>query len=98
MALNSDRKSYVIGGALSVALTLLAFGVVAMGLPRRSAMLVVGLAAIAQLVVQLRYFLHLRTSGQEREDLQVLLFSALLLIIMVAGSIWVLGDLARRMM
>jgi len=35
--------------------------------------------------------------GQKREDLQLILFSALLLIIVVGGTVWIMGSLGARM-
>ncbi|OTP65282.1 Cytochrome O ubiquinol oxidase subunit IV [Caballeronia sordidicola] len=43
-----------------------------------------------------RFFLHISFSHQ-REDLQLILFSALLLGIMVAGTVWIMTSLAQRM-
>jgi cytochrome o ubiquinol oxidase operon protein cyoD len=55
------------------------------------------LCAILQLFVHLRYFLHLSFKGQQREDLQLVLFTGLILFLMIGGSVWVLGDLYNRM-
>ena len=61
------------------------------------AIILITLCALAQLVVQLRYFLHLDLSEQKREDLHLVLFTVLLLGIMSIGTIWILGNLAIRM-
>ncbi len=50
-----------------------------------------------QVVAQVGWFLHIDLSRQKREDLQLILFSTLILILMAGGTIWVLADLARRM-
>lgn len=93
----AEFRSYVIGLLLSLLLTALAFGVVLAGLERTPALLIVTAAAIAQIVVQLRFFLHIRWRGQKREDLQLVLFSTLLLGIMVGGTLWIMTDLSQRM-
>jgi cytochrome o ubiquinol oxidase operon protein cyoD len=92
-----DRRSYLIGAGLSVALTVAAFWAVVAGLARATALWVIGAAAVAQLIAQLRFFLHIDLSRQKREDLQLILFSLLLLGIMAGGTIWILGNLAQRM-
>jgi cytochrome o ubiquinol oxidase operon protein cyoD len=47
--------------------------------------------------VHLRYFLHLSFKCQQREDLQLVLFTGLILFLMIGGSVWILGDLYNRM-
>lgn len=93
-----ERLSYLIGGGGAALLSALAFATVALGLDRTLALWLIGLLAIAQIVLQLRYFLHIDLSRQKREDLQLILFSALLLTIMAGGTIWILADQAARMM
>ena len=93
-----DLRSYLIGFALALILTLGPFGLVLWGGLRPGAMLIIlGLCALVQMAVQLRFFLHIDLSRQKREDLQLILFSALLLIIMAVGTIWIMGNLAMRM-
>jgi cytochrome o ubiquinol oxidase operon protein cyoD len=48
------------------------------------------------MVVHFRFFLHIGFK-EKREDLQLIVFSALLLLIMVAGTIWIMASLAVRM-
>lgn len=93
-----DRRAYLTGFVLAAILTIIPFSVVwGQLLPRSGAILVLVICAIAQIIVQVRYFLHIDLSRQKREDLQVILFSSLLLFIMAAGTIWILGNLAIRM-
>lgn len=95
---DADRRAYLTGFVLAAILTIIPFGVV-MGdlLPRAATVLVLVICAIVQVVVQLRYFLHIDLSQQQREDLQLILFSCLLLFIMAMGTVWILGDLLQRM-
>ncbi len=100
--MNTDRQKemrrYVMGFIICVIHTVLAFLVVFSGLPHTVAAWIIGLAAVSQIFVQLHYFLHIDLSEQSREDLQLILFSLLLLLIMIIGTVWVLGDLHDRMM
>ena len=92
-----ELRGYLIGFALSLALTVLAFGLVYAGALSQTMLLAAtGLCAVVQIGVQLRYFLQIE-GRQKREDLQLILFSALLLIIMVSGTIWIMASLALRM-
>lgn len=94
-----DLRSYLTGFGLALALTLLAFGLVIWGgLAAGTTMMLVGAFALIQMVVHFRFFLHINLSRQKREDLQLILFSALLLIIMAIGTIWIMGNLSMRMM
>jgi cytochrome o ubiquinol oxidase operon protein cyoD len=94
-----DFRSYLIGLLLAVTLTAAAFGLVAWGgIGRATALAGVAILALVQVVVHLRYFLHIDLSQQKREDLQLILFSTLLLILMAGGTIWLLENLAGRMM
>lgn len=93
-----ELRSYLIGGALSVALTVLAFAVVLwFDLARGTTLTIVAVAGVAQLIIQVRYFLHINLSRQKREDLQLILFSLLMLTLMAGGTIWIMGNLAGRM-
>ncbi|HEY1890381.1 MAG TPA: cytochrome C oxidase subunit IV family protein [Steroidobacteraceae bacterium] len=89
--------SYVWGVALALLLTLVPFGLVHWAaIPRFPLILVIGAFALVQMIVHFRFFLHISFSGQ-REDLQLILFSTLVLIIMVGGTVWIMGSLALRM-
>lgn len=93
-----ELRSYLVGGALSVVLTLLAFAAVLwFDLARGTTLAIVAIAGVTQLIVQVRYFLHIDLSRQKREDLQLILFSLLLLTLMAGGTIWIMGSLAGRM-
>lgn len=93
-----DIRAYVSGLVLAAILTAVAFGTVLFGLPRGAAIWVIGVAALVQVVVQFRFFLHIDLSRQKREDLQLILFAALIVAIMVGGSVWILWNQAERMM
>jgi cytochrome o ubiquinol oxidase operon protein cyoD len=89
--------SYVWGLGLALALTLTAFGLVHWGdTPRPTVLYVLGALALLQMVVHFRCFLHIGFR-QHRDDLQLILFSALLLVIMIGGTVWIMASLAGRM-
>ena len=94
----AERRGYLTGFALALALTLGPFALVAWGGAGRGAVLgILGVCALVQIVVQLRFFLHIDLSRQKREDLQLILFSTLLLAIMALGTVWIIGNLGMRM-
>jgi cytochrome o ubiquinol oxidase subunit IV len=52
---------------------------------------------VLQILVHLRFFLHLSFSRSARENLFAVAFTAVLIFLMVGGSIWVMLDLHMRM-
>jgi cytochrome o ubiquinol oxidase subunit IV len=60
-------------------------------------MLVIGIAAILQILVHLRFFLHLNFTSTPKENLLAIVFTAVLIFIMVGGSFWIMFDLHTRM-
>lgn len=92
-------KDYAIGFGLAVILTAIPFWLVmAKVLPAGTTGLVIlGFAAV-QMVVHMVYFLHLNAKVEGGWSMLALLFTAALVIIMLAGSIWVMFHLNTHMM
>lgn len=92
-------KAYVTGFILALLLTIVSFGMVmSHAFSRTTAMAGLFVAAFAQMVVHLHYFLHLDKSSAQRWNVIALLFTALLLFIFVGGTLWVMYSLNSRMM
>jgi cytochrome o ubiquinol oxidase operon protein cyoD len=92
-----DFQSCVWGVALALILTLVPFALVHWAsLPGLSLLTVISAIALVQIVVHFRFFLHIGWR-QKREDLLLIVFSTLLMVIMVSGSIWIMASLAMRM-
>ena len=93
-------KSYAVGFILSVVLTAMAFGLVLRGgsLSRGAVLFGILAAAIAQILVHLRCFLHLGTSPAARWNVLTLVFTLFIIFIFVGGSLWIMADLNARMM
>lgn len=96
MEKTKEFHHYLIGFVLATILTVIPFVLVATVGGAFSYMILV-ICAVLQLVVHLRFFLHLSFKGQQKEDLQLVLFTGLILLIMIGGSVWVLGSLYTRM-
>ena len=93
-----ELRSYLIGFVLALGLTLIPIALIFWGeFGYAMNIAILGICALAQFVVQLRFFLHIGLSRQKREDLQLILFSLLLLTIMAGGTIWIIGNLGMRM-
>ena len=94
----SEIRSYAVGLTASLLLTVGAFAAAMSDLPLRLKIACICAAAILQIVVHMRNFLHLSFSGgQSREDLLLMLFTATLLVIMAGGTWYVMSDLSGRM-
>ena len=99
-ASHSTFKGYMTGFVLAVILTVIPFWLVmAKVFPNSSttAFIVMGIAAV-QVVVHMIYFLHMNTRSEGGWSLLALGFTAVVLVIMLAGSIWVMYHLNANMM
>ncbi|ACC74893.1 cytochrome o ubiquinol oxidase subunit IV [Paraburkholderia phymatum] len=98
-ASHGSVKHYVIGMLLSLALTFASFGVVMTHVvPRAMGLTAVVALCVVQLLVQLRYFLHLGSSADQRSNTGIFVCTALLIAIIVAGSLWVIHNANVNMM
>ncbi|WP_010139931.1 cytochrome o ubiquinol oxidase subunit IV [Oceanicola sp. S124] len=92
--------SLMIGFAMAAILTILPFGLV-MGevdLPRNLAIgLIMGMGAV-QIIVHLVYFLHVGKSSEQGWTLVATIFSVIILVIVLAGSLWVMHNMNENMM
>ena len=93
-------KSYTAGLIVSIILTGIAFGMVMQGrgMPRGAVFAVIFAAAMVQILVHLRYFLHLDASSSSRWNVMALVFTLLIMILFVGGTLWIMYDLNYRMM
>lgn len=96
---SNEHRSYFIGLLLALVLTLIAFGLVWLKLVTGTqALAVLGALALVQVVVHLSFFLHIDLGKSHRDDLMLILFTSLILLLIVAGTIWILWDQHARMM
>ena len=97
---HSTLKGYTIGFVLSVILTVIPFWLV-MGKVFDSsgttALVILGFAAV-QIVVHMIYFLHMNTRVEGGWSMLALIFTLVLVVITLAGSLWVMYHLNHNMM
>ena len=97
---HGSYRSYIVGFVLSVLLTALPFWVVMADVQVNVGValaIIFGLGAI-QMVVHVHYFLHVSVQAEGGWQFMSLIFTAMLLIIIMAGSIWVMFHLHQNMM
>ena len=99
-AAHGTLKSYVIGFVLSVILTAIPFWLV-MGKvidnQNTTALVNLGFAAV-QIVVHMIYFLHMNTMSEGGWNMLALIFTIVLVVITLAGSLWVMYHMNTNMM
>jgi cytochrome o ubiquinol oxidase operon protein cyoD len=77
--IDRDLRPYLIGFALALILTAIPFALVATNpLPKLTTLIIIGVAAAIQVLVHLRYFLHLDLTSTPRENLVAIVFTAMI--------------------
>ena len=97
---HGSLKSYAIGFVLSVILTAIPFWLVMGKVFDKSsitAAILLGFAAV-QIVVHMIYFLHMNTKSEGGWNMLALIFTIVLVVIVLSGSIWVMYHLNHNMM
>jgi cytochrome o ubiquinol oxidase operon protein cyoD len=97
-------RTYVGGFLLSLLLTLTAYFLVQRHVSSDHAAISHGVLvfmiislALIQMLVQLKYFLHVDNERKPRWNLTVMLFAATVLLIIVGGSLWIMNNLNYHM-
>ncbi len=90
--------TYTAGFVLSVVLTLIAYSSVTQGVfAGHGLILAVVALAVAQLIVQLVFFLHLGSEKNSRWNGVTLGFAVLVIGIVVIGTLWIMDNLNSQM-
>ena len=98
-ASHGNTKQYTIGFILSVILTVIPFGMVmAGGFSRGLLVAVIAITAIAQILIQLVYFLHMNSSSEQRWNVIAFVYTILTIAILLVGSVWIMNYLHFNMM
>ena len=98
-ASHGSVTSYVVGFVLSMVLTLASFAAIMTdAVPHGMRLTAIVVLCVAQLVLQLVCFLHLGSAPGQRENTAVFVCTALLIAIVVAGSLWVMHNANVNMM
>ena len=96
--MEKPRRTYIVGFVLAVVLTVIPFALVAThALSPVATIWTIVITAILQILVHLRFFLHIDFATTPRENLLALAFTGVLLFLMVGGSFWIMVDLHTRM-
>jgi cytochrome o ubiquinol oxidase operon protein cyoD len=97
--LRRDLATYATGYGLALLLTGCAFAIVYFHLLSKPGEFAAVLAlAFIQVLVHMRCFLHIDFRRSARADLQLILFSTVIICLMVGGTLVILLNLQARMM
>lgn len=97
---HASLREYLTGFVLSVILTVIPFWLV-MGGVLSSKLLTTGIIlifAVAQMLVHIVYFLHLNTRSEGGWNMLASIFTIVLVVIAIAGSLWVMYHMNANMM
>jgi len=99
-AAHGSFKGYLIGFVLSVILTAIPFWLVMSGaIDNKQATAIVIMAfAVVQIVVHMVFFLHMNTASEGGWSMLALIFTLILVVIVLTGSLWVMYHLNANMM
>ena len=97
---HSSLREYAIGFVLSVILTAIPFYLVMNGIitDRATAVGVLGLFAIIQVLVHMVYFLHMNGKVEGGWTLLSTIFTVVFVAIAIAGTLWVMFHMNANMM
>ena len=96
----ASYRSYIIGFVASLVLTIVPFWLVMSGVEIGigwALAVIFGLGAV-QIMVHISYFLHVTVKAEDGWQAMSLIFTAIILVIILAGSIWVMFHLHENMM
>ncbi|MDR3411694.1 MAG: cytochrome o ubiquinol oxidase subunit IV [Formivibrio sp.] len=98
-ASHGSVKSYGIGFLLSVILTVIPFWMVMAGnLSKQATLITIFAFAVVQILVHLKYFLHLNFSTEGRFNTFAFMFTALIIVMLVGLSVWIIFSANALMM
>lgn len=95
---HGSTKHYVIGFILSIVLTIIPFGMVMAGFKGTGVVAVIAITAVAQVLVQLIYFLHMNSSPEQRWNVIAFTYTILTIAALLIGSMWIMNYLHNNMM
>ena len=97
-AAHGSVKEYVIGLILSIVLTAIPFGMVMAGNSGALTLAIILVCLIAQVFVQLVFFLHMNGSSKQFWNTTSGVFIVLIVLVVVLGSIWIMNHLNHNML
>jgi cytochrome o ubiquinol oxidase subunit IV len=97
---HGSLRSYLVGFGLSVVLTAIPFWLVMNGVldSKPATALTIMVFAAAQIVVHMIFFLHMSARSEHGWTMMALIFTLVIVVITLSGSLWVMYHLNVNMM
>jgi len=97
---HASFKGYITGFVLAVILTAIPFWLVMNGVieNKQVTAIVIMAFAVVQIVVHMVYFLHMNTTSEGGWSILAMMFTIILVVIVLTGSLWVMYHLNTNMM
>lgn len=96
---HATMRDYAIGFVASVVLTAIPFALVMNGtFSAAVTAAIITIFAVVQIVVHMVYFLHMNPKAENGWTLSTLVFTIIVVVIMLSGSLWVMSHLHGNMM
>ncbi|MGP8121745.1 MAG: cytochrome o ubiquinol oxidase subunit IV [Xanthobacteraceae bacterium] len=97
---HGSLRSYLTGFILSVILTAIPFWLVMSGVlnSKIATELAITTLAVVQITVHMVYFLHMNTRSEDGWSIMALVFTLILVVIVLIGSLWIIYHLNANMM
>jgi len=94
---HASARTYLTGFILAIVLTLIPFALVMDNWLSWTATVVsIFTLAVIQILVHLHYFLHLDASSSQRWNVMAIVFTGIIVLILVGGSVWIMFSLHYR--
>jgi cytochrome o ubiquinol oxidase operon protein cyoD len=99
-ASHGSRRDYIVGFVLSVILTAIPFWLVMSGTieNKQVTAFIVMAFALVQIVVHMVYFLHMNSKSEGGWTVMAMIFTVIVIVIALSGSLWVMYHLNTNMM
>lgn len=98
-AVHGSYRSNTIGFIISLLLTVASFGMVMNSrIPTSLTLATIVTLAVLQIIAQMHFFLHLDISPAQRWNLMILLYTLIIIVFVVLGTLWIMYNANIRMM
>lgn len=96
---HGSRKGYWIGFILSVVMTAIPFWLVmTRPIGTQAIAMIIMLLAAAQMIVHMVFFLHMNRKAEGGWSIMALIFTVVIVVIALSGSLWVMYHMNENMM
>lgn len=98
-AAHGSYRTNTTGFILSLLLTMASFGMLMYGkFPTSLTLSAIVAFAVLQIIAQMHFFLHLDSSPAQRWNVMILIYTLIIIVFLVLGTLWIMYNANIRMM